>query len=136
MGVKGLVVVGGRLLVYQRDQHTANYPLCIDLPGGGAEATDDSPFYTFQRELLEEFQLKVLSKDIRYVRRYASQQYPGKYSYFPVAVLPEGDRSRVKLGDEGLKYSWLSFDEYLSSQDLAWLSLKNRVTDYLKTQKA
>ena len=136
IGVKGLVVVEGKLLAYQRDQLTTNYPFCIDLPGGGAEADDTSPFQTFKRELLEEFNLELLPKHIQYVRRYTSRQNPGKYSYFPVALLPSASIQRLKLGAEGLQHMWLSFDEYLASQNLAWPTLKRRVMDYLETQNA
>ena len=47
-GVKGLIFIGNKILVYRRDNNTDSFPLYIDLPGGAKEL-GESPFETFKR---------------------------------------------------------------------------------------
>lgn len=127
-GSKGLIFIGDSVVVYRRDDNTDDHPHQLDLPGGGPEQ-GETPFQTFQREAMEEFNLGLSEDDIIYVRQYPSVVRPGKFAYFPVAKLPESAMERIRLGDEGSEYLILSFEEYLSRTD-AWDIFQDRSKDY------
>lgn len=109
-GTKGLLFIGDKILVYRRDTHTTLFPLCIDLPGGGPEA-HETPFQTFQREVAEEFNLRVQAKDIIFhIANDPSDD--GSISHFVVAKLPEAETQNIVLGDEGTEYMLASLQDY------------------------
>lgn len=129
-GSKGLVFIGDKVLVYRRDRNTKTYPGCIDLPGGGPEP-DETPFENYRREVKEEFGLCVNPEHIVYYKKYPSRLDRGKFAYFPVAKLPISEEKNIKFGDEGTEYILMSLDELLELKDLAWPYMKDRVKDYL-----
>lgn len=132
-GSKGLIFIGGDLLVYRRDNNTKNFPFCIDLPGGGVEG-DETPYETFAREVKEEFGLTITPQDIRYARRYPSTIEPGKSAYFAVVKLPTSEANNIVFGDEGLEYMLIPLDDYLADKNVAWAGpMHLRVNDYLKS---
>jgi 8-oxo-dGTP diphosphatase len=130
-GAKGLVFVGDQLLTYRRDEQAPIYPLSIDLPGGGANP-GETPFDTFQREVKEEFGLKITPDDITYAKRYPSSFEEGKFTWFPVAKLPESAIAKIVFGNEGLEYVLMSLVEYLDCED-AWPISKERSANYVKS---
>ena len=134
-GSKGLVFIGDNVLVYRRDGKTSNYPLCIDLPGGGPRP-NETPFENFKREIMEEFGLGISPEHVIYYKKYPSKIYLGKIVYFPVVKLPKKEEKNIKFGDEGLEFLLVSVDELLQFNDLAWPYMKERVRDYLESRNA
>lgn len=132
-GVKGLVFVGDKLLVYRRDAKPKLFPLFLDLPGGGAE-NGETPFETFQREVKEEFGLDIQKSDIVYARQYSSVHFAGTHVYFPVARLPKESEKLIHFGNEGLEYLLMGVDEFLAASDV-WPVLQEKTITYLKTVK-
>ena len=130
-GSKGLVFIGDKVLVYRRDNNTKLYPLYIDLPGGGPEPYE-TPFETFQREVYEEFGLRIKKEDITYIKKYPSKLEPSKYAYFPVAILPPQAESKINFGDEGLEYMLLGLNDYLTRRDV-WPVLRQRSQEYVNS---
>lgn len=127
-GSKGLIFIGENILVYRRDDKTNLYPFHIDLPGGGAEPYE-TPFQTFQRELLEEFTLKVRPENITYYRKYNSVWEINKVTYFLTARLPENNFKKIVFGNEGTEFMRMSLNEYLERTD-AWPLFQERAVDY------
>ena len=115
-GVKGLVFIDEKILVYRRDNKTKSFPLCIDLPGGGKE-NNETPFATFKRELKEEFNLKLAESDVVYAKQYLSAMDESKESYFIVTKNLSAQKTDIALGNEGLEYYLMSVDEYLKLND-------------------
>ncbi len=130
IGSKGLVYIGDRLLVYRRDGNTTSHAHELDLPGGGPEDTDKTPFETFRREVKEEFDLDIEPGDIVDVRRYESIADPNKVAYFPVARLAAEFAGRVALGSEGEESLLLLPEEYLQRTD-AWPIFQQRTAESL-----
>lgn len=127
-GTKGLIFIGDELLLYRRDNKTDVFPGAIDVPGGGPEP-GETPFETFQREVDEEFGLKVDPSHIIYRRVYPAHNAGGGRAYFVVAVLPAKARDLIHFGDEGDEYLFMSVNEYLKRDD-AWPLFQQRTLDY------
>ncbi len=132
-GSKGLIFIGEKLLVYRRDEKPKNYPLFLDLPGGGKEK-NETPFDTFRREVKEEFGIEIAESDITYVRRYPSTIVEGEYAYFPVVHLPASAETLIHFGNEGLEYLLLPVDDFLNASDV-WPGLQQKTADYLNSIK-
>ena len=128
-GSKGLVYIGDKILIYRRDNKTKLFPLYLDLPGGGPEGTE-TPFETFQREVMEEFGLRVTPEDVVRAHTYQSTLEPTKPAYFIVVQLPASTAKQIHFGDEGLEYMLLSPEDYLSRTD-AWPAIQQRARDYI-----
>ncbi|MCX6793124.1 MAG: NUDIX domain-containing protein [Candidatus Falkowbacteria bacterium] len=129
-GVKGLVFIGKKILVYRRDNKTSNFPLCIDLPGGGKE-NNESPFDTFSREVKEEFGLVVDQNDIEYGKQYMSFIDPTKEAYFIVTKPLNIKESDIVFGDEGQEFFLMILSEYLKLSDAIGRQ-QEKVLDYLR----
>jgi 8-oxo-dGTP diphosphatase len=127
-GVKGLVLIGGKLLVYRRDQQAPQFPGYLDLPGGGSEA-DETPFETFRREVKEEFNLDIQSDNISFAERRSKKDDPGKAVYFAVAELTKSAADEITLGDEGTEYFILEKEDFLSRGDV-WPYFQSRTREY------
>jgi len=130
-GVKGIVFIEGRMLVYRRDTKTDNFPLHIDLPGGGRES-NESPFETYKREVKEEFGLEINEGEIVYAKQYMSVMDVSKESYFIVVKPMNIKESDIIFGDEGLEFFLMKPEEYLSLDDIIERH-KVKVTDYLNS---
>jgi 8-oxo-dGTP diphosphatase len=130
-GVKGLVFIGDKILVYRRDTNTKSFPLHIDLPGGGREG-NESPLDTFKRETKEEFGIEISPDDIEYAKQYMSAMDATKESYFFVAKPTNVKVSDVVFGDEGLEFMLVTIDEYLKLDDAIGRQ-QDKVRDYLAT---
>lgn len=128
-GVKGIVFIGDKILVYRRDGKIDYYPFALDFPGGGADK-NETPFETFRREVKEEFNLDLKKDDIVYFRKYPGIRYPDTVSYFPVAKLPKSVKHKIRLGDEGLEWFLMDINEYLENNDSVEFLVK-RTKDYL-----
>jgi len=115
-GTKGIIFIRNKMLVYRRDNNTANYPLYIDLLGGGKEK-NESAFDTFKREVKEEFGINVETRDIVYAKQYISAMDSSKESYFIVVKLDNIMESDIIFSDEGLEYFVLTTEEYLQLKD-------------------
>ena len=130
-GSKGLVFVGEKILIYRRDYKTTNHPNELDLPGGGPE-DGETPFETFKREVMEEFEINISSKDIVYVRKYPSKLEKGKFAYFPVVKLPAEMEANITLGDEGTEFLLIDPEDYVARDD-AWVVFQERTQDFLSS---
>jgi 8-oxo-dGTP diphosphatase len=115
-GVKGLVFIGDKIVVYRRDDKTPNFPLRIDLPGGGIEE-GESPFETFQREVKEEFGLDIKENDVQFSTKRPSFSHPGKESYFIVVVSPSMKEEDIVFGDEGLEFFLMDPKDFINLSD-------------------
>lgn len=132
-GVKGLVFLGDKLLVYRRDQNTTQFPGYLDLPGGGSEA-GETPFETFCREVKEEFNLEIRRKDIIFAEKRPKKDNLTQSIYFPVAQLLESRSKDIVLGNEGSEYLLLSEEAFLSRKDV-WPYFQDRAKEYFENQK-
>lgn len=130
-GSKGAVFVGDKVLVYRRTHDAPVNPGELDFPGGGPEG-EESPFQTFQRELLEEFGLKIEPEYVVFSRRYPSKLRPGKFGWHAVAKLPASEEKNIVFGDEGEVF-WLMPIEEFMDHPRATQFLKDRTADYLAT---
>lgn len=133
-GVKGLVFVGDQILVYRRDTKTKNFPLKIDLPGGGKEESE-TPFETFQREIKEEFGLVISKGDVVYSRKYPSILDINKVAFFMAVKSDSLKKDDVIFGDEGLEFFYLTPEEYILVGD-SIPQLQVRVRDFLETTQS
>ncbi len=115
-GVKGLIFIGNKILVFRRDTKTANFQLQVDLPGGGREE-DESPFETFKRETMEEFGLEIKKENIIFSKKYPSIADPNVCAYF-IVVKPENISEKdIIFGDEGLEFFLIAPKEYVELSD-------------------
>ena len=133
-GVKGVVFLHDKMLVYQRDTKTFNFPLCIDLPGGGKE-NHESPFETFKREVFEEFGITVNQSDIVYAKKYKSAFDQTKESYFIVTKPLNIKESDIIFGDEGLRFFTITPEEFLVLSN-GIERQKKKVREYLEFVKS
>lgn len=131
VGSKGHVYVGDQVIVYRRSKDAPTNAGELDLPGGGPEA-HETPFETFQREVHEEFGLRIIPANIVYAKRYPSVFKPGKFGWFVVAKLPAESKDNIVFGDEGDEYMLMSDKEFLGRTD-AWTFLQDRTRDYLQS---
>ncbi len=115
-GAKGIVFLGDEMLVYRRDTKTNNFPLHIDLPGGGREE-NESPFETFQREVKEEFGIEINSDEIIFSCTTPSTIEPDKKSFFVVAKTSRFKPENVVFGNEGTEWMLMSVNEFIQRPD-------------------
>lgn len=129
-GVKGLIFIEDKILVYRRDNKTKSFPFYIDLPGGGKEE-DESAFETFKRESREEFGISIEKENVTYAKKYTSAMDQSKESYF-IVIKTYKTKDDVNFGDEGLEYFLLKIEEYLQLND-SIPRQKEKVEEYLKS---
>jgi 8-oxo-dGTP diphosphatase len=115
-GSKGIVFVADKMLVYRRDDKTTNFPLCIDLPGGGREG-NETPLETFQREVKEEFGINIKKDDIEFSCSVPSVMQPQKKSFFMVTKKLQLKPEDVIFGDEGVEWMLMTTEEYIHRPD-------------------
>ena len=130
-GTEGLVYIGDKLLVYRGDDKTTEWPLSIDLPGGGKE-NNETPFETFSREINEEFSLTITKSAITYSKRYPSTLNKCKFGHFAVAKLGVEQKQHIQLGSEGIESISMTQDDYLARKD-AWPIFQERSAEYQKS---
>jgi len=132
-GTKALVFIDTKILVYRRDGNTDFLPHTLDLPGGRAEA-NESAFETLAREIKEEFGLLVTKEGIVYAKRYESEMSPVKYAWFVALQLPEADGERIRFGDEGEEWLFMTVEEFLASNE-SWTLLQERTRTFLDSRQ-
>jgi 8-oxo-dGTP diphosphatase len=115
-GVKGLVFLGGKIIVFRRDNNTKNFPLQIDLPGGGRE-DQESPFETFKREVNEEFGINIEKKDIVYAKKYQSILDLSKDAYFFATKSLNIKENQIVFSDEGLEFFLVTPQGFINTKD-------------------
>jgi len=116
-GSKGFIFIGNKLLVYRRDANVTNFPLMLDLPGGGKEG-DETPFETFARETKEEFGIEIERENIVHSKAHQSIVEPWKQSYFIIVKLPASEEKNIVFGNEGTEFLLLGIDDYLNRKDI------------------
>ena len=127
-GVKGLIIIGNKFLVYRRDGNTKNHPYELDLIGGGSES-NESPYVTFRREALEESGLQINKNHVISAGKHESASMKGTYVYFVVVKLKQSEEINIRWGDEGSEYMLLEPDEYFARKD-AWKFFQERAKSY------
>lgn len=115
-GVKGFVFIGEKILVYRRDNNTKNFPLHIDLPGGGRE-NNESPFETFKREVSEEFGINIKEGDISFCDIVQNIINPDKVSYLFITQPLEYTEKDIIFGNEGVEWMLLTIKEFIERED-------------------
>jgi 8-oxo-dGTP diphosphatase len=128
-GAKGLVFLGDKILVYRRDNKTNNWPLNIDLPGGGREG-DESPFDTFKREVKEEFGIDIEKNEVEFSCTVQSVIEPDKKSYFIVVKTLRFKSEDIVFGNEGIEWMLITPAEFINRSDCIERQQK-RVKRYL-----
>ena len=124
-GCKLAYFVGGKLLVYRRDE----YPNLIhaglwDCPGGGREG-QESPESCVLRELKEEFGLDIPYSRLIYKARHSNYALTGNAYFFAV----QGKLSEIaaiRFGEEGQYWQLMDIGVFLESND-AIETLKQRL---------
>lgn len=132
-GAKGLVFVGEKIIIFRRDTNTNNYPLMLDLPGGGREE-GESPFDTFKRETMEEFGLEINEQDITFSREAESVLFPDRKSFFLVARPKDIKEEKITFGDEGLEWMLMTPEDFISRED-GVKGQQERVASYINYLK-
>lgn len=128
-GVKGLVFIKDKIVVFRRDTKTTNFPLQVDLPGGGRE-NNESPFETFKREVMEEFGIYLEKDDVISSKKYQSVLDPSKEVYFIITKSLNITEQDIVFGDEGLEYFLMTPQDYVNLND-GVKRQQNKVVEYL-----
>lgn len=120
---KAIIVHNGKVLLLLRDNIPTIYaPNKWSLPGGGGE-NGESPKQTLFRELKEE--IDIAPKNFSFLGEFQdTARREADFLYF--AKLTDKEARRLKLGDEGQKMEFFSFDE-LKNLDIA-----SKSASYLK----
>jgi|GEM_PF-703309 len=130
-GSKGLVFIDDSyVLVPQRDGGTDFYPNYDDLPGGCQEPRE-TPFETFQRELMEEMGVHVVPEEISYAVSRPDIDNESEELFFMVANLHHDTRKQIKFGDEGKGYLVIQLDQLLTDRQFI-PGYKDLVKEYLE----
>lgn len=134
-GVKGLIFLEDKIIVFRRDNKTKDRPLQIDLIGGG-RGQDETPFENFKREAKEEVGLDLQKDDIVFCKRYEGKKYEGtlyksKFSYFFATRPLKFKESDIIFGNEGLEYMLMTPQEFIALPD-AVKEHQDKALDYLK----
>lgn len=132
-GVKGLVFIGDKIVVFRRDTKTDNFPLMIDLPGGGREA-NESAFETFKREVNEEFGITIRKTDVVFSKKYQSVLNPSKEAYFIVTKPLDIKENDIIFGDEGTEFLLMSPQDFVNSNE-GVKRQQDKVAHYLNSLK-
>lgn len=130
VGSKGLIYIGNKVPIFRRDNKTKNFPLMLDLPGGGREE-GESPFGTFQREVQEEFGILIKDSDIVYAKKYRSYFEPNQDAFFFVVRPTSISECDIKFGDEGLGYLLMTPEEFILDAKSIPFQVE-RIREYLK----
>lgn len=128
-GVKVALLVGDKLLLYQRDDLPGLFNANMwDFPGGGRES-DESPRACAKREVREEFELELMDDDFIWEKVYPAQKDPNQAAYFMVARVDEKRLENITL-HEGQKWQLMTKEEFFSRNDVV-IALKDRFQDFL-----
>ncbi|WP_240722363.1 NUDIX hydrolase [Poseidonocella sp. HB161398] len=111
-GSKLALFIGGRLLVYLRDDlPSIPFPDHWDFPGGGREP-GETPEETALRETEEEFGLRLSASDLRHATAHRGHEQ-GWLNWFFAAHLPASTEAAIRFGDEGQLWRLIEPADYL-----------------------
>ncbi len=128
-GAKAAVFYEDKLLVYLRDNKPEiPFPNKWDFTGGGREG-NENPFECLQREIFEEFKIKLSEDQILWHKEYPSVTRDGWVSHFFVARITKDQVEGVVFGDEGQKWTFMTPEEFLATD--AAFRMQDRLSDYL-----
>lgn len=120
-----ILIFQGKLLLMLRDNiPTIHSPNRWNAPGGGIEE-GETPDDAIKRELCEE--VSVIPDNLQPAEMTTHDDGSIVYRYF--AILSEQEYKKVKLGDEGQRLEWFTYDEALL------LNLSSHFRPYFETQK-
>ncbi len=106
-GADAIVLFRGKILLVLRDNiPTIPSPSMWNMPGGGIEE-GESPEQALRRELQEE--IGVAPNRITFLRKTNYDDAGEVYRF--LGELNEEEFVRVRLGDEGQRLDWFSFDQ-------------------------
>jgi len=133
-GAKIALLLGDRILIYQRDRFPGlPFPGHWDLPGGGREG-GESPQDCALRETSEEFGLTLDPATICHQRSYTAT--PGaRPAWFLVAPITESHPPMIRFGSEGARWDILPIAAYLALPD-AIPAHQSRLRDWLARPRA
>ncbi len=124
-GAKAIVAYRGKLLLILRDNKpTIPFPNTWNAPGGGVEE-GESPEEAVCRELLEEISIVPAHREPAEVVTYDD----GSIVYRFFCILSHEEYAKVKLGDEGQRINWFTYEEVLA------LDLSPHLRMYVEKQK-
>ena len=128
-GVKGLIRVGGNIIVIRRDTGNRHYQLQLDLPGGGRE-DHESPFETLAREVREELGIMLRPDDVVYAKRYPHSLSRDEDTFFMVTKELVLDTHSIVFGEKGLMYHIITPHEFIHHPQCVQKQ-KERIVEYL-----
>lgn len=122
---KAIVAYGGRMALILRDNNPQiSSPNMWDAPGGLVEK-DESPEKAIKRELIEE--VCVAPGHIEEVGKIAHPEGSTIHRFF--VRLSDDEYKKVKLGDEGQRLEWFTYNEAVA------LELTPRIRLYLEERE-
>ena len=134
VGVKVALYFGNKLVVFLRDDKPGlRFANMWDFPGGGREGAE-SPVECAQREIEEEFGIKVASLAFTWTKEYPAMHEPNRRAYFMVAHLSREQFDAIQFGDEGQRWQLMTPEEFLLREDIVPY-LRGRLGDYLEQGK-
>jgi len=129
--VSGLVYVGEKIVVIQREVKLFNHPLEIDLPGSERHE-QETPFETFKRGVIEELGIILNSQDIVFSKKHPDSHNPDMSFYFMVTKHFPIEKHDIRFGEISLQYELSTVHDFITHEH-AVKRQQERVLDYLKT---
>ncbi len=109
-GANAIVIHGGKILLVLRDDNPSiPFPNCWNTPGSGIEDGEHHGD-ALRRELREEICVEPSTILYKGTTTYADESVVHRY----VVLLTDEERATVRLGDEGQRLDWFSYDEILA----------------------
>lgn len=110
-GAKAIIAYKGKLLLILRDnKSTIPFPNTWNAPGGGVEP-DETPEEGIKRELQEEISVVPENLEAGEMITYDDGSVVSRF----FSVLTEEEYAKVKLGDEGQRLDWFTYDEAIAA---------------------
>ncbi len=117
-GSKAAIFVNGKILVILRDKKRGlPYADKWDLPGGGRKGSE-SPIECLQREVREELDIRLSLQSIIWKMQFPAPKDHEHNLFFMVAELPVEVVDKIKLGNEGQRWTFMNVDDYLADPDV------------------
>jgi 8-oxo-dGTP diphosphatase len=131
-GVKVAIIVDGKLLMHLRDNKPGLFNANMwDFPGGGREGSETVTECAV-REVKEEFELNLSTKDFVWQKDYPAQKDPTQKAYFIVAHINKDRIGKIIL-HEGQDWDLITQEDFFIKTDVID-ALKSRFSDYLNSK--
>ena len=114
-GTKLVLLVGGKVATLLRDDRPdIPCPNMWDFPGGGREGSESAEDCVL-RETQEELSLRLRPSDLSWKQEFDSPTVPGTTSWWFAATLPASASSKIKLGNEGQRWTLMAPSDWLTN---------------------